>query len=127
MAGEPDFDQVSASLRADAQDLGTFLEVLARKLEAALPGAASVRRATGLFRHDHPVREIELNLGEWQFRLVARGGGAPQAERAHTVRGIALKSEELPVEEWLDALLEALRAHAQSSAAASESLHRLLT
>jgi hypothetical protein len=127
MAGEPDFDLVSASLRADAADLGTFLEVLAGKMEAALPGAVEVRRSGGLFRKEHPVREILLSLGEWQFRLAARPGGELRAERAHTVRGIALSSEQMEVDAWLEALLQALAAHAKSSATAAESLHRLLS
>lgn len=126
MAEGPDFDLVAAALRADATDLGTFVEVLAGKLAAALPGAVQVRRAGGLFRRDHPVSDIAVTLGEWRFTLAATPGGAARAERAHTVRGIALKSEELAVDAWLDALLQALAGHAQSSAAAAESLHRLL-
>ncbi len=127
MAGEPDFDMVAAALRADATDLGTFVEVLARKLESALPGGVQVRRAGGLFRKDHPVQEIVVQLGEWQFRLLAGGGGVARAERAHSVRGISLKSEELGVDGWLEHLLAALREHARSSAAAAESLHNLLS
>lgn len=126
MSGDLDFDMVAASLRADAGDLGTFVEVLAGKLEAAIPGAVRVRRAGGLFRREHPVQEIHLTLGEWEFRLAAAPGGVPRAERAHTVRGIALKSEEMAVDAWLEALLQVLRVHAASSAAATESLQRLL-
>jgi len=36
MAGEDDFELVAASLRADAGDLGVFVEALAVKLEQAL-------------------------------------------------------------------------------------------
>ena len=126
VADSLDFDLVAARLRADAQDLGTFMEVLARKLEEALPGAAEVRRAGGLFRRDHPVNEIRVVLGEWNFHLRAAPAGVA-AERAHTVRGVALKSEELPLDAWLAALLEALRQYAQSNSTAAQSLERLLT
>lgn len=126
MADPLDFDLVAARLRADAQDMGTFMEVLARKLEAALPGVAQIRRAGGLFRHDHPVTEIRLVLGEWTFALRAEAGGLV-GERAHTVRGVALKSDQLPIDAWLAALLGVLREYAQSNAQAAQSLEHLLT
>ena len=121
-----DFDLVAATIRADAQDAGTFLEVLAGKLEAALPGAVQVRRGGGLFARRHPVVEIALTLGEWNFRLEASSAGAVRGERAHTVRGIALKSESLELDAWVQALLAALQVHAKGSAQAADALHRLL-
>lgn len=118
---------IAAVLRADAQDARTFLQVLAGKLEAALPGAVEVRRGGGLFAHDHPVVELTVTLGDWRFRLAAGRDGVPSAERAHTVRGIALKSEALALDGWVAALVEQLESHARSGAAAAESLRRLLT
>jgi hypothetical protein len=126
VAEPPDFDLVAASLRADASDLGTFMEVLARKLEEALPGVAEVHRAQGLFRRDHPVQEIRIVLGEWTFQLRANHGGVV-GERAHTVRGIALKSEDMQLDAWLTALLGELEAYARSNATAAASLQRLLS
>ena len=125
MAEPLDFDLVAARLRADAQDLGTFMEVLARKLEDALPGVAEIHRAQGLFRRDHPVKEIRLTLGDWNFHLRAEHAGLV-GERAHTVRGVALQSEELHIDAWLAALLGALHQYAQSNAQAAQSLERLL-
>lgn len=121
-----DFDLVAGAIRADARDAATFLEVLAGKLDAALPGAVRVRRGGGLFAREHPVTEISVDLGEWTFRLAASRGGATHAERAHTVRGVALQSQSMDLDAWVDALLEALRTHARGSASTAEALHRLL-
>ena len=44
------FDLLAASLRADAADLKTFMEVLATKLSDALPNMVRVEREGGLFR-----------------------------------------------------------------------------
>ncbi len=127
LAGTQDFDVIAAALRADAQDARTFLQVLAGKLQAALPGAVQVRRAGGLFVREHPVVELAVSLGDWQFHLAAGADGVPTATRAHSVRGIALKSEVLPLDAWVTELVEQLAAHARSGATAAESLHRLLT
>ena len=127
MADAADFDLIAAALRADAQDARTFLRVLAGKLQAALPGAVEVRRGGGLFARERPVVDLAVTLGDWQFRLTAGPDGVPAATRAHTVRGIALKSEAMALEAWVAALLEQLQAHARGGAAAAESLRRLLT
>jgi len=130
MAGPGDadmaFDLVAASIRADARDAATFLEVLAGKLQAALPGAVQVRRSGGLFARQRPVAEIALTLGDWHYRLEAGPGEQLHGERAHTVRGIALKSELMELGAWVDGLLEALAGHARSSATGAEALRRLL-
>ena len=47
MAGAEDLDLLAASLRADAGDLDAFVEALAAKLEAALPGQVEVERRGG--------------------------------------------------------------------------------
>ena len=39
-----DIDLIAASLRADASDLGAFVEALATKLEEAVPGSVVVER-----------------------------------------------------------------------------------
>ncbi|HZD67200.1 MAG TPA: hypothetical protein VE152_13975, partial [Acidimicrobiales bacterium] len=57
-----DLDLLSASLRADASDTETFFEVLSKKLVAALGERVSLEREGGLFRRDHRVREISVEL-----------------------------------------------------------------
>ncbi len=126
MPQAPDLDDISASLRLDASDLGTFLEVLAQKLEGDLPGLVRVRREGGLFRHVRPVQEITVSLGEWAFRPTARPGGRLEATRTPTVRGVSVKSETMEVRPWLAALLQALTTEASTSTAAAQALERLL-
>lgn len=120
------FELLAASLRADAGDTHSFVEALARKLADALPQRVQVERGGGLFSHNHPVRRVAVNLGEWEYLLSAEPGGALSAARTHTVRGIALKSEPLGVDEWIDALSAELVALAEHSARDQAALQRLL-
>ena len=71
MGTQPDdFEMVAASLRADSADLPTFVEALAVKLEAALPGRCEVdRHAKKLFSHDKVVRKLSLSIGDWRYTL----------------------------------------------------------
>src|SRR5262249_33329926 len=70
------FDLLAASLRASSGDLSTFVEVLADKLERALPGRAKIgRRAVRLLSRERRVERIELEFGEDRYLLVVQGGG----------------------------------------------------
>jgi hypothetical protein len=122
----PDFDLVAASLRADSSDLATFVEALATKLEASFPGHVRIERKGSRFVPGaRPVRRISIPLGESTFELDHEGGRVTCSRRA-VVRGIALRTEELPLGDWIDTLSAALVSEAGSSESAREALQKLL-
>jgi hypothetical protein len=120
------FDLLAGALRADAQDNATFLEVLAAKLEDALPGRVQVHRAGGLLRKTHPVTAMDVELGEDRFHVSAPAPGQLETRHSRAVRGIVLKSDALGLSEWIDALSQALVAEAARSEADRTALERLL-
>lgn len=132
MATEPpgggeDFEMLTASLRADSADLPTFVEALAVKLEGALPGRCEVERhAKKLLSHDKVVRRVTLSVGDWRYTLDS-DGGTVTTTRAKAVRGIVLKTEQVPLAAWVEALAQDLSAEAATSEQARLALERLLT
>lgn len=120
------FELVAASLRADAGDTRAFLEALARKLEGALPNRVRVERTGGLFSRNHAVGRVQVMLGDWEYDLAAGPGNALDARRTHLVRGVALKSEPVDLDEWIDALSAELAELARHSAQDHAALQRLL-
>jgi hypothetical protein len=122
----PDFDLVAASLRADRGDLKAFVEALAVKLEGALPDSAKVRRGGGgLFGGKKRVEQIEVQVGNDAYEL-AHASGRLECRRRTVVRGIALKNDELSVDEWIDAVSRALVDEASDSERARIALGKLL-
>jgi hypothetical protein len=119
------FDLLAASIRADTADLGLFLDVLATKFEAALPGMVEVRRDGGLFRRQHPVRAVTVSLGDHRYEL-HRHGHRLRACVALQARGITLRTDEKPLDEWIDVLSRELADYARVSADARAALSRLL-
>jgi hypothetical protein len=120
-----DIDLLAASLRADAGDLGAFVEALAIKLEEAVPGAVRVeRRREGLFG-PKVVRRIALDAGGRRLELRA-GAGSVQTYSSRLSGGIVLKSEELSTDDWLRALGETLAVQARDSQSTRQALERLL-
>jgi hypothetical protein len=122
-----DFDLSAAGLRADGADLKISVEVLASKLEQALPGRCRVDRGGGgLFgRGERRVRALEVELGGCGYALAVRGGGL-ETTRRREVGGIAIKNETLAPAEWISALTEDLRAEAARSSEARTALEELL-
>ncbi len=120
----PTFELVASSLRADAQDFATFLEALAAKLSGALPDATTVERGGRL--RGRRVERIQVELGENRYRLEATKAGRPLASRARVVRGIVLKNDELPLDQWIDTLSRDLTAAAETSERSRVALERLL-
>jgi hypothetical protein len=124
--GEGGFELLAASLRASSSDLNTFVEVLAHKLETALPGRVGVeRRAAGLFSRQKRVARIELALGDSRYVAVMQGG-ALETRCAKAVRGVVLKTEVLTLDAWLEALVRDLATEAEASEQSRLALERLL-
>lgn len=123
---EGGFELLAASLRASSGDLKTFVEVLADKLEQALPGRVAVeRRAVRRFSKEKRVARIELALGDNRYIAVAQGG-ALETRCAKAVRGVVLKSDVLPLDAWLEALAGELAIEAEASEQSRLALEQLL-
>jgi hypothetical protein len=123
---EPGFDLVAASLRADTTDLAAFVEALAVKLEGALPDAVRVeRRRDGFLSGTRRVQRISVSMDAARYDLERDGGGL-RTSRCSEVRGIVIKSEELGLDEWIDALSRELADRARESERARVALQRLL-
>ena len=121
-----DFELWAASLRASSGDVTTFVDVLAQKLERALPGRVKIgRRAVRLLSKEKRVERIELDLAANRYLLVAQGG-AVETRCAKAVRGVVLKSEAVPLEAWIAALARDLATEAHASEHSRLALEQLL-
>ena len=127
MDPDPSFDLAAAGLRGDGRELASSVEVLAAKLEGALPGRARVERRGGglLGRGPKHVRSIEVELGECNYRLQFDEGRL-EGSRVRQSGGIAIKREPLDPDAWVAALTDDLRAEAERTSEARAALERLL-
>jgi len=110
------FDLPAAGLRADSAELATSVEVLASRLEQALPQIALVERhKVGGFRSKRrAVQRIAVALGEEQFEL-RRTDRSVQCTRHTVVRGITLNRREMGMADWIDELIAAVARTAEVS------------
>ena len=99
----------ATSAKEDASDSAWLVEQLAGVLCRALPKVIKPIESRSLFRK--VTIGFEAHVGDFSYRLVA--GSSPEATRCHTVRGIALKTESLPTDEWLEEFGAALEVYAE--------------
>jgi hypothetical protein len=123
---EEPLDLLAASLRADSTDTRSLIEALAAKLESALPTQTTIdRKAARLFSNKKRVESVKVVLGENTYELSIAGDTAKPTRRK-TVGGIAIRNENLSLDEWLSGLTHALSAEAGRSEAARIALEQLL-
>lgn len=123
---EPDVDALAAALRADAGDLGEFAELLAHKLESALPRHTSVQRRRSGILGPKRVRRIAITLQTERLELLALDGRGVEAQYAKVSGGIVLKHETVGLDEWVVRLSAALADEARRSDEARRALGELL-
>jgi hypothetical protein len=111
-------DQVAAGLALDRTNIETFLGHLARSLQEAVPQEVQVQ-ASGAQIHG-----IEVTLGGDAF-VLRRDAGRVVSQYKKLVRGVALKTKDLPLEEWVTMLADSLARHANSNAQAGALAARL--
>ncbi|MCL5116315.1 MAG: hypothetical protein M1272_04100 [Firmicutes bacterium] len=119
------FDVLAASLRQDTRDLAVFSEVLAKKLEQAVPNWVRVERQGGLFQKNPVVRRVVITFEPWQYVLESQRGRV-NVTRVKMVRGVAIKTEPMDLHPWINAVSEELMRIASQESAARESLERFL-
>ncbi len=119
-----EFELLAASLRAETADMRMWMDVLGNKLAGALPNRVRLHRG-GLLGNG-AVNGLTADLGAWRLSL-RLDHDQPVAERTHVVRGIALKTESLPLDAWIDALTQALAELAATSGREREAVLRLLS
>jgi hypothetical protein len=126
MEDDRGFDLAAAGLRADGADVASGIEVLAAKLEGALPRETAVRRhSRGFLSREKVVEAVEVALGDWRYTLELSDGRV-DASRRQTVRGIVIRREALDLDAWVAALTGELREQAQTSEQARAALERLV-
>ncbi len=125
-AGPDTFDLDAAWLRRAGGDVRAFLEALAVRLAAALPGAVAVeRRRDGFLSRTSHVATIEVRTAGGVLTL-ATDHGHLRATRARVVRGVTIGSEEITVPAWLDEVLRGTRTLGAEAGAAHDALHAFL-
>ena len=109
----------AAMLRSLDRGSTQALQAVAGLLSSALPGRTKLEYK-GLFAKK--LSRVTLTIGDDSLSLEVDPQGSLLATRVHMSRGIALKREEWPLDQWVEALVVALEAKAEGDASAKQAL-----
>jgi hypothetical protein len=98
---------------------------LAKKLEQAIPQWVQIERQGGLFQRSRAIKRITVTLDPWHY-ICEWVHGQPRTQRIKVVRGIAIKTESLDLQQWIEGLAQDLISATASQQAAREALERFL-
>lgn len=118
---------ISAALAASyAQDTRGFIPLLAGFLETTLPECVTIERQGGFFQKKKTIVRITLTLREDVYTVEDNGHGVLLPMRTKFVRGIRLKTETIPIAEWIGAISAEIEGNAQRNENAALALKELL-
>jgi hypothetical protein len=119
---------LAAIIGQQTLDLNLYVSFLQGTLAGALPADyVQIERRRALRRRGRqPIVAVSVRLGEHRFVLRRdSAAAAPQASVAHEVGGVVLRTETIPLAEWVDRLAAALNQLARDNAEAAAVLARL--
>jgi hypothetical protein len=124
--GSDAFDLSAAWMRKAQGDLGSFMEAFATRMSGALPGRVGIeRKRDGFFSSRSHVVKVTIET-EHHVYILLFDNARLAAQRAKAVRGVTLKSDALPVPEWLAALNHEIEALAGEMGVARRIIHDFL-
>jgi hypothetical protein len=119
-------DVLAAALRMDHQESGDLLEFLAKKLEQSLPQNTTVTRGGWFLSKEHPVGQITVSFGDYQYQITRERHGSFTAKVIKLVRGVAIKTTEIPIAQWTDEVAQQLAQLAKRSAQTRSALNKFV-
>lgn len=120
------FDLHAAWVRRAQTDLKAFLEALAARLEGALPGRVEIeRKRDSLLSSHHHVVGLVIKTDNGRYLLDAKTPDI-RTSRQHEVRGVVVRTDTLPLAEWISTLESDLKRMSGNLAGASGVLHDFL-
>jgi hypothetical protein len=121
-----EIDVLTSALSINSNDNQQLMELLAQKLERALPDAVAVDREGSIFSSKKRVREITITFEEFQYQLVCEKNKKLSAKKLKLVRGIALKTTDIEFAQWVSDVAAELAKMAAQSATARDALNKMV-
>jgi hypothetical protein len=121
-----EMDVVAAALRMDKEQARDLLEYLAQKFQLCMPDSTTVKRGGWMLSAERPVEQLTIRFPDAHFQLERQKHGPVTAKVMKIVRGVVLKTTEIPTEEWTKLLAETLSEAAKQNAATRDALQKLV-
>jgi hypothetical protein len=121
------FEVLAAKMRADHGASGDLLEFLAKMLESSYAGGTKVSRGGWFLSGNRPVQELLVTFDEWQFQITREKHGTVNARSKKLVRGVALKTNDINMDQCIEEVLKELVKLSQKNAQTRSALDKFVS
>lgn len=119
-------DILAAALRSDQAQSADLVEFLAKQFEAMLPEHTSVTRGGWFLSSEKPVKELVIRFDDFHYQLLQEKKGLVSARELKVVRGVALKTNEINMDQWIQRVADNLSKLAEGNSKARQALNDFL-
>jgi hypothetical protein len=119
-------DVLANMLKSDRQASADLVEVLASMLEGSLPDKAKIVRGGWFMSKNRPVEELSIQFDETGYQITKNKHGAVSVKQQKIVRGVALKSSEVSMEQCMTDIVAQLTALAKKDSATRAALNKFM-
>jgi hypothetical protein len=120
-----DLDMAAAALRANSVDVPMMLKLLVGQLDDVLGKRLVVERTGGRLHKSDEIKSVRISMGDDDLQAEI-DGGTVRCTIGHSSGGIRIRSSQVPMDEWLNRLLQGLQAEAAHSETARLALERIV-
>ncbi len=121
------FEVLAARLKEDHGASVDLLEMLARMLESSYSGGTKVTRGGWFMSKERPVEELSVRFDEWQFQIIRAKHGTVNASSKKLVRGVALKTNEISLEQCIDEIIKEIVKLSEKNSQTRAALDKFIT
>lgn len=122
------FETLAASLELDRKEARGLVESLATMLQGALPEQVSVTRGGWILSKDKPIETMLVRFEEVHYQIEkARSSSAYSAKALKIVRGVALKTTEIELEDCISKIVEEVSRMSEKNSRMRMALRKFIT
>lgn len=120
------FETLAAALHLGRSQQKDLVESLAQMLTLSLPDSVTITRGGWILSREKPIEELTIRFDEFHYQIAKHGSGYT-ARALKMVRGVALKTTELELEECFKQILSELTTLADKNSKARDALQNFIS
>lgn len=120
------FETLAAALNIGKSQQKDLVETLAKMMTLSLPDNVSITRGGWILSKDKPIEELTIRFDDYHYRIIKEGSGY-SARTLKMVRGVALKTTELSLDDCFNEILKELTSLAEQNGKARDALQKFVS
>lgn len=122
------FQTLAASLQINQKESKTMVESLATMLQTAMPDRVDITRGGWFLSKEKPIEEMLVKFDEIHYQITkSKSSSNYEARALKIVRGIALKSSEIELEDCIKSIVQEVSAMSKKNSNMQDAIRKFIS